>query len=218
MISAVIFDMDGLLLDSEVYWERARREYCASLSCDWSRDDELSVKGNNSREWAARILDRCGLTLRREQVIVGVSARMEALYRQHLPLLPGATSVVRALAGEYPLGLASSSPPPIIEYALQAAGIRECFSVIVSADEVGKGKPAPDVFLATAARLGVAPNHTAVFEDSSAGIMAARAAGMRVIAVPNPHFPPSPEALDAADVVLSSLPEFHAEVLRRIAE
>ena len=126
--------------------------------------------------------------------------------------------VVRALAGEYPLGLASSSPPPIIEYALQAAGIRECFSVIVSADEVGKGKPAPDVFLATAARLGVAPNHTAVFEDSSAGIMAARAAGMRVIAVPNPHFPPSPEALDAADVVLSSLPEFHAEVLRRIAE
>lgn len=212
MIRAVIFDLDGLLLDSEVYWERARREYAEARDCAWTQADELRVKGMNSQEWAAVIQSTCpGVSV--PSIIEGVTDRMRALYRRHLPLLPGAVETVRHLAASYPLGLASSSPPPLIEEALSDAGIRSCFQVIVSSDEVGKGKPAPDVFLATARSLGVEPAQVAVFEDSSAGIGAARAAGMHVIAVPNPHFPPSDAALALADRVIPSLLAFRPEML-----
>ena len=191
MISAVIFDLDGLLLDSEVYWTRSRKEYSASKGCDWTDDDELSAKGKNSPEWAALIRERCSLTDSIESIIEGVVSRQRAQSHEHLPLLPGAVTVVRELAPIHPLGLASSSPPQLIEYALTDAGLRECFSVVVSADQVGRGKPAPDVFLVTAQHLGHPPAETAVFEDSSQGIMAGHNAGMHVIAVPNPHFPPT---------------------------
>jgi HAD superfamily hydrolase (TIGR01509 family) len=213
MIEAVIFDLDGLLLDSEVYWERARRAYSAQLGCDWTAEDELGVKGNNSPEWAARIKDRCGLREAIPEIVEGVTLRMKSLYAEHVPTLPGAVETVRELAGTYPLGLASSSPPALIEDALTVAGLRACFSAVVSADEVARGKPAPDVFLLTAARLGYPPESIAVFEDSSAGITAAHAAGMWAIAVPNPHYPPTREALTLASLVLPSLLEFRPDML-----
>jgi HAD superfamily hydrolase (TIGR01509 family) len=216
VISAVIFDMDGLLLDSEVYWERARGDYSASQGCAWSADDELAVKGMNSREWASHIRDRCRLRLDLEAIIAGVSDRMHSLYAGHLPMLPGAIESVRACATRYPLGLASSSPPELIEFVLEDAGVRAAFSVIVSSDEVGKGKPNPDVFLITGERLRVNPSQIAVFEDSSAGIRAAYDAGMHVIAVPNPHFPPTDEALALADRVMSSLTEFSLDMLESV--
>jgi HAD superfamily hydrolase (TIGR01509 family) len=215
VISAVIFDMDGLLFDSEVYWERARTEYSASQDCEWTAADEHDVRGMNSREWARLIHDRCRLHLALEDIIAGVTALMRSQYDEHLPLLPGALEAVRACAGRYPLGLASSSPPDLIEFALTEAGIRSAFSVKVSSDEVGKGKPNPAVFLQAAARLGVEPDQIAVFEDSSAGIRAARDAGMHVIAVPNPHFPPSSDALALADRVLPSLTEFSLSMLEQ---
>jgi HAD superfamily hydrolase (TIGR01509 family) len=219
VIDAVIFDMDGLLLDSEVYWERARREYCRSRGCDWRPEDELAVKGNNSMEWAARIIERCGFDDDKAVIIEGVTARMIVLYEEHLPLLPGATTVVRDLAALYPLGLASSSPPTLIEHALGEAGLRTYFRVVVSSDEAGRGKPWPDVFLVAAQKLGADPARTVVFEDSSSGIRAAHAAGMRVIAVPNPHYRPDEEALKLATHVLSSLVELRPEMLEdRAAE
>jgi HAD superfamily hydrolase (TIGR01509 family) len=207
-IGAVIFDMDGLLLDSEVYWEQARRGFCQSRGCDWTSQDEDSVKGYNSPEWAAKIKSHCRLDTDPGEIIREVSDRMTALYHEHLPLLPGAVEIVRDLALRYPLGLASSSPPQIIAYALREAGILDCFKAVVSADDVGRGKPNPDVFLVTAERLGVPATQVAVFEDSTAGIRAGRAADMFVIAVPNPHNPPSAEALGLADVVMRSLSEF----------
>lgn len=213
-ICAVIFDMDGLLLDSEVYWERARSEFCRSRGCDWTAANEDEVKGHNSPEWAAKIKARCGLDAGTDQIIREVSDRMQALYHQGLPLLPGAREVVRELAAQYPLGLASSSPPRIIRYALGEAGILSCFRAVVSADEVGRGKPSPDVFLVTAQRLGCLPAQVAVFEDSSAGIRAARAAGAFVIAVPNPHNPPTDEALKLADIELPSLTRFSPTIFR----
>jgi HAD superfamily hydrolase (TIGR01509 family) len=142
---------------------------------------------------------------------------MRQLYDEHLPVLPGATRVVRELAAAFPLGLASSSPPHLIEFALVRADIRSCFAVVVSADEVGKGKPNPAVFLATARRLGFPPAEIVVFEDSGAGIQAARAAGMRVIAVPNAHYPPQAEVLATADAVLESLQEFEPDMLSKLA-
>lgn len=213
MIRAVIFDMDGLLLDSEPYWERARAEYCRALNCDWRPQDELTVKGANSPEWAARIVERCGFSTPPAEIIAGVSQRMRALYREHLPLLPGAIEAVHRLSARYPLAIASSSPPDLIEHAIGEAGIRGCFQTIVSADRTGRGKPSPDVFLAAAHELKVPPAEIAVFEDSSAGIMAGRAAGMYVVAVPNAHYPPSETALAQADVVLSSLEELRLDLL-----
>ena len=213
MIRAVIFDMDGLLVDSEPYWERARAEYCRALGCDWRPQDELTVKGANSPEWAARILERCGFSLPPAEIIAGVSQRMLDLYRQHLPLLPGAIEAVRLLAAHFPLAIASSSPPELIEHAMAEAGIRGCFQVVVSADRTGRGKPSPDVFLAAAQQLNVPSVAIAVFEDSSAGIMAGRAAGMYVIAVPNGHYPPSETALAQADVVLRTLGEVRLDLL-----
>lgn len=215
MIQAVIFDMDGLLIDSEVYWEEARRRFCSDQGCVWRDEDEHSVKGNNSPEWAAAIAQRCGIEAEPADIIAAVIVRMRELYARELPLLPGATDVVHALTGQFPLAVASSSPESLIEYVLAEAGLRKAFGVVVSADQVSRGKPAPDVFLAAGERLGVPPADCAVFEDSSAGILAARAAGMMVIAVPNPHYPPHDDALQQADLVLSSLVDFRPDLLAR---
>jgi HAD superfamily hydrolase (TIGR01509 family) len=213
MIEAIIFDLDGLLIDSEQNWERARHDYARSVGCDWTAEDELSAKGLNSAEWAALIRRHCGLRSTEREVISGVTDRMKKLYDQGLPVLPGAVSVVEQLAEHYPLAVASSSPPEIIEHVLKEAGIRHCFSVVVSADEVGRGKPSPDVFLVAAKRLRRDPHRIVVFEDSSAGILAADAAGMHVIAVPNSHYPPSEEALKKADLILESLLNFRPDML-----
>jgi HAD superfamily hydrolase (TIGR01509 family) len=215
MIHAVIFDMDGLLVDSEVYWEEARRDYCGELGCAWREEDELLVKGHNSAEWAGAIAKRCEINMSQAQIIDAVVARMRVLYERELPLLPGATEVVRALAPQFPLAVASSSPSLLIEYVMAEAQIRSEFKAIVSADEVGRGKPAPDVFLLASERLRNLPNMCAVFEDSSAGILAARAAGMHVIAVPNLHYPPHRDALGQADLVLDSLLDFRPGMLAR---
>ncbi len=213
MIHALIFDMDGLLLDSEGYWERSRTEYCASLGCVWRPEDELTVKGNNSPEWAERIHHHCALETARDQIIAGVTARMRTLYDEHLPWLPGARETVKAVAAKYPLAIASSSPPSLIEFAMAEGGLLDLFSAIVSADGVARGKPAPDVFLAAADRLQSPAPEIAVFEDSTAGIQAARAAGMAIVAVPNLRYPPSPDALRLANLVLNSLEEFRVEML-----
>jgi HAD superfamily hydrolase (TIGR01509 family) len=213
-IHAVIFDMDGLLLDSEVYWARARTAYCASHGCTWREDDERGVKGFNSPEWAEAIRRHCGLDAEPSAIIDAVEARMRDLYFQHVPLLPGAKETVIDLVEKYPLAIASSSPPTLIDFAMSRAGLLACFQVIVSADTVGRGKPAPDVFNVAAERLGHPPAEIAVFEDSTAGIKAARAAGAFVIAVPNSHYPPDPDALDEADIQLSSLEDFDPDMLK----
>lgn len=212
-IHAVIFDLDGLLVDSEPYWERARHVFCRAEGCDWTEEDEVTVKGLNSSEWAAVISSRCGLTVGEAEIIQGVVREMHALYAEHLPLLPGALEVVNDLYPVYPLAVASSSPRELIEWVLCEAGVRPLFSVLVSADEVGRGKPRPDVFLAAARGLNRPPYQCAVFEDSTAGIRAGRAADMYVVAVPNDHFPPSAEALEMADLVVTSLRHFEPRML-----
>jgi HAD superfamily hydrolase (TIGR01509 family) len=213
-ISAVIFDMDGLLLDSEVYWERARREYCAGQGCEWRPEDELTVKGHNSQQWATVIREHCGFEGAPSEIIAGVTAGMRELYTRRVPILPGAIEAVRLLAGKYPLAIASSSPPQLIDFAMREIGVRDAFTIVVSSDDVGVGKPDPAVFLEAARKLGVPPVEIAVFEDSSAGITAGHKAGMYVIAVPNPHYPPSSEALKLAHLVLGSLQGFRLEMLR----
>jgi len=204
-IRGAVFDLDGLLVDSELYWQKARAAFAASMGCSWTDSDEHDAKGLNSAEWAELIRSRCRLDIPVAKVIQGVVDRMRKLYDARLPLLPGAQAAVRALHSALPLAVASSSPPDIIDFVLREAGIRDCFRVVASSDEAGRGKPSPDVFLLAAERLNIVPQDIVVFEDSSAGMRGAKAAGMTVVAVPNQHFPPGKDALDSADLVLASL-------------
>jgi HAD superfamily hydrolase (TIGR01509 family) len=165
------------------------------------------MMGMSSTEWSQYMHDEIGLPESPEEISAEVVRRLEEQYRQHLPLLDGAVEAVERLAAHWPLGIASSSNREVIDLVLELSGLALFFKVTVSSEEVARGKPAPDVYLEATRRLGVTPDRSAAIEDSENGIRAAKAAGMRVVAIPNPHFPPDPEALEQADVTLGSLAE-----------
>ena len=213
MIDAVVFDLDGVLLDSEQLWDEAREELARDRGGRWHERAQRDMMGMSSTEWSRYMHDVIGLREPPEEISAAVVRRMERRYRERLPLLPGAVEAVERLAARWALGLASSSNRPLIDRVLEASGLGGFFRATVSSEEVARGKPAPDVFLEAARRLGVAPERVAVVEDSENGILAGRAAGMRVVAIPNAHFPPREEALAAADVVLSSLDELTPEAV-----
>ena len=213
-MSAVIFDLDGVLVDSEAIWDDARRTVVARAGGTWAPNATRELIGMSSVEWSAYLHDRLGVGLPPERISSEVADLVDERYREGLPYLPGAREVVPRLAQEWPLGLASSSNRRIIETFLDASGLRECFAVTVSSEEVAHGKPAPDVYLAAAARLGVAPADCVAIEDSTNGLRSARAASMRVIAVPNTEFPPSPDALALATLVVAHLGDITVERLR----
>jgi HAD superfamily hydrolase (TIGR01509 family) len=206
VIEAVVFDMDGVLIDSEPVWERVRRRFVADHGGRWAADAQVRLMGMSTAEWSAYISSDfriSGLTPR--QVAEQVIAAMTVEYSRHLPLLPGAIAAVRSLAGRWPLAVASSSPRALIEKVLATADLGSAFAAVVSSEEVPRGKPAPDVYLAAADRLAVAPTACAGVEDSSNGLRAAVAAGLTVIAIPRPEYPPAADALAAARLVLPSL-------------
>jgi HAD superfamily hydrolase (TIGR01509 family) len=204
-IAAVIFDLDGVLIDSEAVWNTARQEVALSHGGHWTSDAQRAMMGMSSTEWAGYMHDTLGVSLTPEDISDVVVGRLRELYEQRLPLLPGAGEAVRAAAGRWPVGLASSANRPIIELFLDLSGLRRCFAATVSSEEVRHGKPAPDVYLEAARRLQARPEACLAVEDSTNGIRSAAAAGMRVIAIPNPDFPPSHEALALAGDSLGSL-------------
>ena len=207
MIAAIVFDLDGVLIDSEPVWEQVRRGLVAEQGGHWAADAQHKLMGMSTPEWARYLSEDLGVGLPPDQVAAVVIDRMAAGYREHIPLLPGAVEAVRRLAARWPLGLASSAPAVLIEAVLQAAGLRPCLQVTMSTEQVPHGKPAPDIYLAVAARLGVSPANCAAVEDSSNGLRSAAGAGLRVIAIPRPQYPPDPDALAAARLVLPSLAE-----------
>ena len=215
MIEAVVFDLDGVLLDSEQVWDEVRVQLARERGGHWSESAQRDMMGMSSPEWSRYLHDVVGLTDSPQEINAEVVRRMLDRYRAHLPLLPGALDAVRRLAAEWPLGLASSSNRPLIEAFLDAAGVRDVFAATVSSEEVAAGKPAPDVFLEAARRLDVAPSRCAAIEDSANGLRAAKAAGMRVVALPNPHYPPTDDELALADAVVSTLDELDPDLLRR---
>jgi HAD superfamily hydrolase (TIGR01509 family) len=212
-IDAVVFDLDGLLLDSEQVWDGVREQLARERGGRWHERAQRDMMGMSSKEWSRYMHDVIGLDESPVAINDEVVRRMEARYREELPLLPGAVEAVERIADRWPLGLASSSNRSLIDLALDLAGIAQLFRVTLSSEEVGRGKPAPDVYLEAARRLDVDPSRCAAVEDSHNGILAGRAAGMRVIAVPNAGFPPRDEALAAADVVLPSLAELVPEAV-----
>jgi HAD superfamily hydrolase (TIGR01509 family) len=213
VIEAVVFDLDGVLLDSEQVWDDAREQLAKERGGRWHAQAQRDMMGMSSTEWSRYMHETVGLPEPPEEINREVVERLSATYREQLPALPCARAAVERLAARWPLGLASSSNRELIDLALELLGVQHLFAATVSSEEVARGKPAPDVYLEAARRLQVDPANAAAVEDSNNGILAAKAAGMRVLAIPNRHFPPDEEALAQADVVLDSLAELTPEAV-----
>ena len=212
-IDAVAFDLDGVLIDSEQVWDEVRREYVPEHGGRWREDATRAMMGMSSLEWSRYLAEELGVDESPERISEEVAARVAAIYRERLPLLPGAREAVERVAARWRLALATSSNREVIELVLEVAGLGPYFEATVSSEEVGRGKPAPDVYLEAARRLSVEPERCIAIEDSHNGIRSAAAAGMRVIAIPNEHFPPDEESLALAAVVLPSLEQLTVEVI-----
>jgi len=216
---AVVFDLDGVLVDSETIWDDVRRAFVERHGGTWLPDATRTMMGMSAPEWSAYMHDRLGIALPPGEIAARVAEQVEAEYRRHLPLLPGAAAAVTRLAAVWPLGLASSSNRTTIESFLDISGLRSHFAVTVSSEEVEHGKPAPDVYLEAVRRLRADAVRCAAIEDSTNGLLAAAAAQLAVVAVPNRHFPPSPDALARTALVVESLddvtPEQIAVAVRR---
>jgi len=212
VIDAVVFDMDGVIVDSEQVWEEVRERYTRDQGGRYSERATRDMMGMSSTEWSTYMAEELALPGTPEQINAAIVERMLARYGEDPPLIPGAVEAVRSIAARFRIAIASSSNPELIEVVLRVSGLAAVVAEVVSSEEVARGKPAPDVYLEAARRLGVDPARCGAVEDSQNGIRSAKAAGMFVAAVPNPHFPPDGDALAEADVVLTSVRELTPEL------
>jgi len=209
---AVVFDLDGILVDSEHTWRDAKRDLVEATGGTWKEEATLKMLGMSSSEWSAYLHDDLGVPLEPEEISRRVADRMVELYREALPLLPGAVEAVRRMQDGWPLGLATSSNREVVDTFLELTGLADAFETTISTEEVEAGKPSPAVYLEAARRLGADPANSVAIEDSTNGIRAGLDAGMRVIAIPNEQFPPDPQVLGRVPVVLRSLEDLTREV------
>jgi HAD superfamily hydrolase (TIGR01509 family) len=216
LIGAVVFDLDGVLLDSEQVWDEVREQLVKERGGGWHDRAQTEMMGMSSPEWSRYMHDELGVPEPPEEISAEVVRRLEGVYRERLPLIDGARAAVERLAARWPLGLASSSNREVIDLVLELTGLGEYFRASVSSEEVPRGKPAPDVYLEAARRLAVAPTASAAVEDSANGLRSAAAAGMKLIAVPNRDFPPPADALALADRVLDSIDELAPELVEQV--
>ncbi|MEU8238643.1 HAD family phosphatase [Actinoplanes missouriensis] len=212
-VKAVVFDLDGVIIDTEEVWEEVRRGYVAEFGREFLPDSQDRMMGMSTGEWSAHLADEVGVPRTAEQVAADVLGRMAERYREALPLIPGAVEVVRALQQGYRLALASSSARILIDQVLQTAGLTGAFEVTLSTEEVPRGKPAPDVYLTAVAKMGLTPADCAAIEDSSNGLRSAAAAGLTVIAVPHGVYPPAADALAGASRVVAAITEVTPEMI-----
>jgi HAD superfamily hydrolase (TIGR01509 family) len=216
VVRAVVFDLDGVLLDSERVWDDARRDFVAETGGTWNDTATGDMMGMSSPEWSCYLHDRLHVPMPALEISTSVAERVLTRYSHELPLVPNAIDTVRAFAARWPLALASSSNREVIEQFLDASGLRPCFGATVSSEEVAHGKPAPDVYARAVAELRTAARDSAAVEDSTNGIRSARAAGLRVVAVPNTHFPPDADVLASADAVVTTLSDLTPELVERV--
>jgi HAD superfamily hydrolase (TIGR01509 family) len=216
VLAGVIFDLDGVLVDSESVWDDVRRELTVELGGTWREEAQQRMMGMSSPEWSAYMHDELGVALPAREISERVVAEMVRRYEAELPLIDGAVQAVERVAEHWPLGLASSANRPLIDLFLERSGLGKAVSVSVSSEEVERGKPAPDVYLRACELMGLDPGECAAVEDSSNGLRAAAAAGMKVIAVPNPEFPPADDALATAEAVLDSIGQLDADTIRAL--
>jgi HAD superfamily hydrolase (TIGR01509 family) len=215
-IQAVVFDLDGVIIDTEAVWEEVRRAYVAEYGKRFLPDSQTRMMGMSTPEWSTHLSADVGVPRTPEQVASDVLGRMAARYRESLPLIPGSVEAVRRLAGRFTLALASSSARILIDQVLATAGLAEVFRVTLSTEEVARGKPWPDVYLEAVSRLGLTPSVCAAVEDSSNGLRSAAAAGLAVIAVPHGVYPPAPDALAQAALVIDDLDDLTVEAVEKL--
>ena len=211
MIDAVVFDLDGVIVDSEQVWDEVREAYVRETGGTYTDESARDMMGMSSPEWSRYMAEALRVPGTPEEINAAIVERMLARYGEAPPLLPGALEAVRRVGASVPLAIASSSNRELIDVVLRASGLAADFRATVSSEEVPRGKPWPDVYLEAARRLGVDPARCGAVEDSHNGIRSAKAAGMRVVAVPNAHYPPDDEALGLADVVVPSIDELQVE-------
>jgi HAD superfamily hydrolase (TIGR01509 family) len=215
-IEAVVFDLDGVIIDTEEVWEDVRRGYVAEFGCSFRPDSQDRMMGMSTGEWSRHLAVDVGVPRTPEQVATDVLGRMAERYRTALPLIEGSVETVRRLGERYTLALASSSARVLIDQVLATAGLTDEFQVTLSTEEVARGKPYPDVYLAVTEKLGLTPAVCAAVEDSSNGLRSAGAAGLAVVAVPHGVYPPAPDALALAGLVVSDLRELTVEAVDRL--
>ena len=214
----MVFDLDGVLVDSERLWDQARREVATGHGGHWRAGATAAMLGMSSVEWSRYMRDTLGVDLAPDRIVDLVVANLLGQYRCRLPLIPGAVAAVRRIGRRWPLALASSAGRPVIDTVLAIAGLQHEFQVTVSSEEVPRGKPAPDVYLEAALRLGQPPRACAAVEDSANGIRSALAAGLRIVAVPNRDYPPPASVLAKAQLVIGSLADLTVERVEQLAE
>ena len=215
-IEAVVFDLDGVIIDTEEVWEEVRRAYVAEHGKQFLPDSQTRMMGMSTGEWSTHLSADVGVPRTPEQVAADVLGRMAERYREALPLIPGSVEAVRRMAARFPIALASSSARILIDQVLATAGLADTFRVTLSTEEVPRGKPAPDVYLAAVERLGFAPEVCAAVEDSSNGLRAAGAAGLAVVAVPHGVYPPAADALALAGLVIDDLADLTVEAVEKL--
>jgi HAD superfamily hydrolase (TIGR01509 family) len=215
-IRAVVFDLDGVIIDTEEVWEDVRRGYVAEFGKQFRPDSQDRMMGMSTPEWSRHLAEDVGVPRSPEQVAADVLVRMAQRYRDALPLIPGSVEAVRRLGSRFTLGLASSSARILIDQVLATADLAGAFQVTLSTEEVPRGKPAPDVYLAAVEKLGLTPAVCAAVEDSSNGLRAAGAAGLAVVAVPHGVYPPAADALAMASLVINDLSDLTVEAIDRL--
>jgi len=213
-VEAVVFDLDGVIVDSEHLWDEVREELARERGGRWHERAQADMMGMSAPEWSRYMHDVVGLSESPAEIDELVVEGMLERYAERLPLIDGAVDAVVRVAESFRLALASSSNRRVIDAVLDAAGIASSFEATVSSEEVGRGKPAPDVFLEAARRLDVPADRCAAVEDSGNGIRAAHAAGMPVVAIPNRRYPPPEDALALAAVVLASVRELDSDAFQ----
>jgi HAD superfamily hydrolase (TIGR01509 family) len=182
---AIVFDLDGLLLDTEPGWHRAEAELLRRHGAAYTDADETATLGLSLHDTIGRYLPRLGLGIDAVPILAAELIDLVRLeYAGAIAPRPGAAELVSGLRGRVPLGIASNTARSLVLAALESGPFGDAFEAIVSAEEVARPKPAPDIYLEACRRLGVAPPAAVALEDSTSGILAASAAGLTVIAVP----------------------------------
>ena len=215
-IEAVIFDMDGVLVDSEPYWLKSRQEFSQAIGKTWTDEFQRLCMGRSTIEWAEVMKEHLELDMTLDEIMADIKGRVIAHYGERLPLLPGAIEAVHTAKSGFRVALASGSPTEIIRSVTQLSGLDKVFEVMVFGDDIKRGKPAPDIYLEAARQLGVSPENCVGIEDSGNGVRSVKAAGMYAIAAPSPGFSLSDEIIAMADLTLSSLEGFSVEMVRAL--
>lgn len=213
---AVIFDLDGVIIDSEEWWDEVRTELATTHGREWPAEATRAMQGMSTNEWSTYLAETVGIPRTAPDIANKVIETMAARYAAELPLITGAVETVRTIAEEYVVAIASSSPRILIDTVLAESGLDPAVAYSLSTEQVAAGKPSPAVYLAVAAELDCDPKLSVAIEDSSNGLRSAHAAGLLVVAVPNPTFPPTADALDLADAVIADISLLNVEVVQRL--